>query len=100
MNSIRRRRTAVAAALGALAVAAPLAGASAAHADAIAAAGWGGTPAALIGTEGPLVEQTAAVIGPAIITTAPATFINTNNQVTAGSAASGGQSSGVAAGDG
>jgi hypothetical protein len=100
MNSIRRRRTALAAALGTLAVAAPLAGASAAHADGIAATGWGGTPAVLIGTEGPLLGQSAAVIGPAIITTAPATFVNTNNQVTADGAWSGGQSSGVAAGNG
>jgi hypothetical protein len=100
MNSVRRYRTAVAAALGTLAVAAPLAGASAAHADGIAAAGWGGTPGLLIGTEGPLVGEAAAVIGPAIITTAPATFINTNNQVTAAGAWSDGQSSGVAAGNG
>jgi hypothetical protein len=53
-----------------------------------------------IGTEGPLVGQIAAIIGPSIITTAPATFINTSNQVTAGGAWSGGQSSGVAAGNG
>jgi hypothetical protein len=35
--------------------------------------------------------QTASVIGPTIITTAPSTFINTNNQVSAGSNLSGGQ---------
>jgi hypothetical protein len=40
---------------------------------------------------GPTVGQVAAVIGPTIITTAPSTFINTNNQVSAGSAGSGGQ---------
>jgi hypothetical protein len=34
---------------------------------------------------------TATVIGPTIITTAPSSFINTNNQVTAGSAVIGGQ---------
>jgi hypothetical protein len=35
--------------------------------------------------------QTASVIGPAVITTAPSLFINTNNQVSAGSSLSGGQ---------
>jgi hypothetical protein len=35
--------------------------------------------------------QTASVIGPTIITTAPSSFINTNNQVSAGSNLSGGQ---------
>jgi hypothetical protein len=35
--------------------------------------------------------QTATVIGPTIITTAPSSFINTNNQVSAGSNLSGGQ---------
>ena len=39
----------------------------------------------------PGLGQVAAVIGPTIITTAPSTFINTNNQVSAGSNASGGQ---------
>ncbi|WP_028057847.1 hypothetical protein [Candidatus Solirubrobacter pratensis] len=100
MNPIRRRRAALAAALGTLAIAAPLAGAGAARADGIAAAGWGGTPGLLVGTGGPLVGQTAAVIGPSIITTAPATFINTSNQVTAGGAWSGGQASGTAIGNG
>jgi hypothetical protein len=37
------------------------------------------------------VMGSATVVGPAIITTAPTTFVNTNNQVTAGSAVSGGQ---------
>ncbi|MCW3013629.1 MAG: hypothetical protein JWO02_721 [Solirubrobacterales bacterium] len=41
---------------------------------------------------GPSVGRLAAVIGPTIITTAPGvTFINTNNQVTAGGAAVGPQ---------
>jgi hypothetical protein len=40
---------------------------------------------------GPSVGQVAAVIGPTIITTAPSTFINTNNQVSAGGNVSGGQ---------
>jgi hypothetical protein len=35
--------------------------------------------------------QTASVIGPAVITTPPSLFINTNNQVSAGSSLSGGQ---------
>jgi hypothetical protein len=35
--------------------------------------------------------QAASVIGPTIITTAPSLFINTNNQVSAGSNLSGGQ---------
>jgi hypothetical protein len=35
--------------------------------------------------------QAASVIGPTIITTAPSAFINTNNQVSAGSNLSGGQ---------
>jgi hypothetical protein len=62
----------------------------------IAATGWGGTPAAALNFTGPSIGQVAAVIGPTIITTAPSTFINTNNQVTAGSAVSGGQASGAA----
>ena len=35
--------------------------------------------------------QAASVIGPAVITTAPSLFVNTNNQVSAGSSLSGGQ---------
>jgi len=62
----------------------------------IAATGWAGTPAAALNFTGPSIGQIAAVIGPTIITTAPSTFINTNNQVTAGSAVSGGQVSGAA----
>jgi hypothetical protein len=51
-------------------------------------AGFGGVPSFV----GPSVGGLAAVIGPTIITTAPGvTFINTNNQVTAGGAVSGGQ---------
>jgi hypothetical protein len=40
---------------------------------------------------GPGVGQAATVVGPTVITTAPSLFINTNNQVTAGAAVSGGQ---------
>jgi hypothetical protein len=47
--------------------------------------------AAPLSFAGPTVGQVAAVIGPTIITTAPSTFNNTNNQVSAGSNASGGQ---------
>jgi hypothetical protein len=66
----------------------------------IAATGWGGTPSASLNFTGPRIGQIAAVIGPTIITTAPSTFINTNNQVSAGGAASGGQVSGAAIGNG
>jgi hypothetical protein len=45
------------------------------------------------GSVGPL-GQAGAVIGPVIITTAPATFINTNNQVTTGGAVIGSQIAG------
>jgi hypothetical protein len=64
------------------------------------AAGWAGTPSASLSFIGPSIGQVAAVIGPTIITTAPSTFINTNNQVSAGSAVSGGQVSGAAGGNG
>jgi hypothetical protein len=50
--------------------------------------GTGGVPLSFVG---PSVGQVASVIGPTIITTAPSTFINTNNQVSAGSNLSGGQ---------
>jgi hypothetical protein len=52
------------------------------------AVGTGGVP---FGFVGPGVGQAASVIGPTIITTAPSAFINTNNQVSAGSNLSGGQ---------
>jgi hypothetical protein len=54
--------------------------------------GTGGLPDGVpLSFVGPSVGQVASVIGPTIITTAPSTFINTNNQVSAGSALSGGQ---------
>jgi hypothetical protein len=53
-----------------------------------------GLPRAGLSFVGPAVGQVAAVIGPTIITTAPSTFINTNNQVSAGGALNGGQAAG------
>jgi hypothetical protein len=54
--------------------------------------GTGGLPSGVpLSFVGPSVGQVASVIGPTIITTAPSTFINTNNQVSAGSNLSGGQ---------
>jgi hypothetical protein len=53
-----------------------------------------GLPAAGLSFTGPTIGQVAAVIGPTIITTAPSTFINTNNQVSAGGALNGGQAAG------
>jgi hypothetical protein len=47
-------------------------------------AGWGGA-----GLNGQAVW--GSVVGPVIITTAPSSFINTNNQVSAGGNVSGGQ---------
>jgi hypothetical protein len=106
MNLTHKGLVTVAAALSAIAVVAPVSSASAATAATpnlaafqLPAAGWGGLPGATggivpvysIGFVGPSVGQVAAVIGPTIITTAPSTFINTNNQVSAGGVASGGQ---------
>ena len=84
----------MATALGAIAIAAPMSTAGAAtgapcFAGPVVAGGWGGF-IALPSTE-PVVGQEAAVIGPAIITMAPTTFVNTKNQVTAGDTWSGGQ---------
>ncbi|MCW3013627.1 MAG: hypothetical protein JWO02_719 [Solirubrobacterales bacterium] len=57
-----------------------------------AAFGGAGVGGAGFDFVGPSVGGLAAVIGPTIITTAPGvTFINTNNQVTAGGAVAGGQ---------
>jgi hypothetical protein len=106
------KRAVTLAALGTTGILAPVAGASAAMTPAalpvapltgvhfpttgFPATGLGfptkGLPAFTPGSfVGPSVGQVAAVIGPTIITTAPSTFINTNNQVSAGSAVSGGQ---------
>jgi hypothetical protein len=50
-----------------------------------------GTAGAPLGFVGPGVGQAASVVGPTVITTAPSLFVNTNNQVSAGSNLSGGQ---------
>jgi hypothetical protein len=109
-------RLAALAAVAAMGIAAPVAGASAFSAPAFAglpssglpssgvpfsglpfsvpafpATGLGDFKPAPLSFVGPSVGQVAAVIGPTIITTAPATFINTNTQVTAGSAVAGPQ---------
>jgi hypothetical protein len=76
MKPTRTRLAGVAAALSAIAIAAPVstAGAATAAPDAIAP------------------PQAASITGPTIITTAPGvTFINTNNQVAEGDTWSGGQ---------
>jgi hypothetical protein len=71
--SSRARLVPIAAALSAVAIAAPVSTAAA------AAAGPGDPPA-------------ATVTGPRYITTAPTTFINNNNQVSEGNTSLGGQS--------
>jgi hypothetical protein len=100
MNLTRKRLVGVAAALSTAAVAAPLLTANAATAAPVApipslAAGWGASIGLPL-TGGAVVWQppavlAPAVIGPTIITTAPSSFINTNNQVSAGGNVSGGQ---------
>jgi hypothetical protein len=67
----RARLVWVAAALSAIAIAAPVSTAAAA---------------------GPVDGPAATITGPTYITTAPSTFINTNNQVSSGSTSLGGQS--------
>jgi hypothetical protein len=91
MKPTRARLVGVATALAAIGIAVPVstAGAATAAPRPVVAGGWGGVVA--LPSAEPIVGQEAAVIGPAIITTAPTTFINTNNQVTAGSTWSGGQ---------
>jgi hypothetical protein len=94
MKPTRTRRVVAAAALSTIAIAAPISTAGAATAaPAVApfATGWDGSPAVTLPATGPVAGQAAAVIGPTIITTAPTTFINTNNQVSAGDNWSGGQ---------
>jgi hypothetical protein len=117
MNRTARRLAALAALGTTIGIVGPVAGASAATPPFTAPAGFGlpasGYPAAGLGFPAagfgfpatglpaftapdlafatPIVGQAAAVIGPTIITTAPSTFINTNNQVSAGSNVSGGQ---------
>jgi hypothetical protein len=75
-----------------LAIAAPLSNASAAKADdggVIEAASWGGLAVAFIDPVGPSLGQTAAIIGPTVITTAPSMFVNVNNQTDAGGSLAG-----------
>jgi hypothetical protein len=73
MKPTRTRLVGVAAALSAIAIAAPVATAGAA-------------------TAAPVVARPAAtVVGPTYITNAPSTFINTNNQVSPGNNSSGSQ---------
>jgi DMSO/TMAO reductase YedYZ molybdopterin-dependent catalytic subunit len=94
MKLTQMRRVGVAAALSVIAMAVPVstAGAATAAPGATAAVGWDALPAVALPVTDPVAGQVATVIGPAIITTAPTTFINTNNQVTAGDSWSGGQS--------
>jgi hypothetical protein len=91
MKLTRMRLAGVAAALTTIAVAAPLSSTATAAPVPIAADAWDGFPAVTLTVTAPVVGQVATVIGPAIITIAPASFINTNNQVTADGAWSGGQ---------
>jgi hypothetical protein len=74
MKPTRMRRMGIAAALSAIALAAPMATAGAATADAAVAA-----------------RPADTIIGPMYNTSAPATFINTNNQVSPGGNSSGDQ---------
>jgi hypothetical protein len=73
MKPKRTRLVGIAAALSAIAIAAP-------------------APTAGAATAAPVVARPAAtVIGPRYITTAPSTFVNTNNQVSPGNNTSGNQ---------
>jgi hypothetical protein len=93
------KRLAVLGALGAtLGIVAPVASANAASAPVapakLAAFGFPAFPAFVPGGWGPGLSGQAvwgSVVGPVIITTAPSSFINTNNQVSAGGNVSGGQ---------
>jgi hypothetical protein len=69
MKPTRTRLVGVATALSAIAIAAPVSAAGAATA----------------------APATASIVGPTFITSAPATFINTNNQVTSGDSTLGDQ---------
>jgi hypothetical protein len=97
MKPSRKRLVGIAAALSTVAIAAPVSTASAAWtAPTLApfsfgavglpgfpATGWGGGPAASFPAVG-AVTGGVVVVGPTVITTAPSSFINTNNQVSAG----------------
>jgi hypothetical protein len=98
MKPTRTRLAVVVAALSTIAVAAPVSTAGAATAApavtpvAILATGWNGSPAVTVPVTSPVAGQAATVIGPTFITTAPATFINTNTQVSSGDSLAGAQS--------
>jgi hypothetical protein len=100
MKPTRTRVVGIAAALSMIAIAAPASTAGAATTApvitpvAIEAAGWDGLPAVTLAVTAPVAGQEATVIGPAIITTAPSSFINTNNQVSTSGTWSGGQFAG------
>jgi hypothetical protein len=92
------KRLAVLGALGAtLGIVAPVASANAATPVApakLAAFGFPAFPGFIPGGWGAGLNGQAvwgSVVGPVIITTAPSSFINTNNQVSAGGNVSGGQ---------
>jgi hypothetical protein len=98
------KRFAAVAAVGTMAILAPVASAHAAVTPLTPAAAftapwssWGGAGLGLAGlpawTPAPVPYLTggAVVVGPVIITTAPSSFINTNNQVSAGGNLAGGQ---------
>jgi hypothetical protein len=92
MKPTRTRLVMVAAALSAIAIAAPLSTASAATATpvTIVDSGWGGSPVTLQ-AGGPVAGQTVKVTGPTFITTAPVNAINTNTQVSSTDVSTGGQ---------
>jgi hypothetical protein len=98
------KRLAAVLAVGTMAIVAPVASANAATTPVTSAAfaspfnQWGGTGLDWGGLPGftpapiPWVPTGGvAVVGPVIITTAPTSFINTNNQVSAGGNVTGGQ---------
>jgi hypothetical protein len=97
MKPARRRVAALAATLSTLAIAVPTAGAATADdGSAFIVAGWESGPAAAVA--GSTTGQLTAVLGPLIITAAPSTIVNVNNQVAAGPATAGVQSSAATTG--
>jgi hypothetical protein len=91
MKSSRKRLVGVAAALSTVAIGTPVSTASAVAPVPIFDAGSGGFPFSgwgdFPGITPPVitpVEGSIAVVGPLVITTAPSSFINVNNQDSAG----------------
>ena len=91
MKSTRKRLIGVAAGLSVVAIGAPVSTASAVAPVPIVDPGAGGFPfsgwGGFLGITPPVigpVEGSVAVIGPTVITTAPSTFVNVNNQDSAG----------------